>query len=322
MRAVTDFEDEDSMMQETNMLSIEESQVDLLESDILMVNAHQSEVSDLSYPNKLFIHLVLQEKTIRFQVDTGASCDILRVEELRDRTMLQPTRQRLRLYDGTVVAPVGQIRLEVTNPKTKQRYNCEFIVVSGAAVSLVGAKTSLAMGLLKIEYQNIANTDAIESEQVVSTREDVVTRYHDVFSEEVGHLEGDLHLELDPQVTPVQLPVRKIPLALQEHLQVELQELEERGSIARVDVPTDWVSGMVVERNKNGKLRVCLDPRPLNKALKKAHYLMPAVDDILPALANARVFRVCDLPNGFWHISLDEESSYLTTFATLLGRYC
>ena len=239
VRAVTDFEDEDSMMQETNMLSIEESQVDLLESDILMVSAHQSEVSDLSYPNKLFIHLVLQEKTIRFQVDTGASCDILRVEELRDRTMLQPTRQRLRLYDGTVVAPVGQIRLEVTNPKTKQRYNCEFIVVSGAAVSLIGAKTSLAMGLLKIEYQNIANTDAIESEQAVSTREDVVTRYHDVFSEELGHLGGDLHLELDPQVTPVQLPVRKIPLALQEHLQVELQELEERGIIVRVDVPTD-----------------------------------------------------------------------------------
>ena len=177
------------------------------------------------------------------------------------------------------------------------------------------------MGLLKIEYQNIANTDAIESEQVVSTREDVVTRYHDVFSEEVGHLEGDLHLELDPQVTPVQLPVTKIPLALQEHLQVELQELEERGIIARVDVPADWMSGMVVERKKNDKLRVCLDPRPLNKALKRAHYLMPAVDDVLPALANARVFSVCDLQNGFWHISLDEESNYLTTFATPFRRY-
>ena len=48
---------------------------------------------------------------------------------------------------------------------------------------------------------------------------------------------------------------------------------------------------------------------------------MPAVDDVLPALANARVFSVCDLRNGFWHISLDEESSYLTTFATPFGRY-
>ena len=92
-------------------------------------------------------------------------------------------------------------------------------------------------------------------------------------------------------------------------------------SPARVDVPTDWVSGMVVERKKNGKLRVCLDPRPLNKALKRAHYPMPVVDDLLPALANAQVFSVCDLRSGFWHISLDEESSYLTTFATPFGRY-
>ena len=107
------------------------------------------------------------------------------------------------------MAPAGQIRLEVTNPKTMQRYNCEFIVVSGAAVSLIGAKTSLAMGLLKIEYKNIANADASVNEKPVLTRDAVMERYRDVFSEEVGHLEGGLHLELDPQIAPVQLPVRK-----------------------------------------------------------------------------------------------------------------
>ena len=79
---------------------------------------------------------------------------------------------------------------------------------------------------------------------------------------------------------------------------------------------------MVIERKKNGKLRVCLDPRPLNKALKRAHYPMPVVDDLLAALANARVFSVCDLRSGFWHILLGrEESSYLSTFATPFGRY-
>ena len=78
---------------------------------------------------------------------------------------------------------------------------------------------------------------------------------------------------------------------------------------------------MVVEQKNNGKLRVCLDPRPLNKALKRAHYPMPVIDDLLPSLAKARVFSVCDLRSGFWHISLDEESSFLTTFATPFGRY-
>ena len=98
------------------------------------------------------------------------------------RCCSRQSRSRLRLYDGTVVAPAGQIRLEVTNPKTMQRYNCEFIVVSGAAVSLIGAKTSLAMGLLKVEYQNIANADASVNEKPVLTRDAVMERYRDVSS--------------------------------------------------------------------------------------------------------------------------------------------
>ena len=113
----------------------------------------------------------------------------------------------------------------------------------------------------------------------------------------------------------------KVPLAMQDLLQAELQDTEDRGIIASIDVPTDGVSSMVVEQKKNGKLRVCLDPRPLNKALKRAHYPMPVIDDLLPSLAKARVFSVCDLRSGFWHISLDEESSFLTTFATPFGRY-
>ena len=45
------------------------------------------------------------------------------------------------------------------------------------------------------------------------------------------------------------------------------------------------------------------------------------MEDVLPRLSNARIFTVCDIKNGFWHIELDEASSLLTTFATPLGRY-
>ena len=72
------------------------------------------------------------------------------------------------------------------------------------------------------------------------TRDTVMERSRDVFSEEVGHLEGDLHLELDLQIAPVQLPVRRFPLALQEHLQVELQGLEEKDVIDIIS--PEWMS--------------------------------------------------------------------------------
>ena len=58
--------------------------------------------------------------------------------------------------------------------------------------------------------------------------------------------------------------------------------MESLGVLERVTAATDWISSVVVETKKDGSLRVCIDPRPLNKALKRCHYSMPVVDDILP----------------------------------------
>ena len=88
-----------------------------------------------------------------------------------------------------------------------------------------------------------------------------------------------------------------------------------------VEKPTEWVSQFVVCRKKSGKLRVCIDPKPLNKALKREHYHLQVLDDVLPCLNKAKEFTKLDLASAFWHIQLDEESSFLTTFNTPFGRY-
>ena len=69
-----------------------------------------------------------------------------------------------------------------------------------------------------------------------------------------------------------------------------------------------------------GKIRICIDPKDLNKALKRNHYPM-IIEDIMPTLAKAKVFSVLDAKDGFHQVKLDEESSYLTTFWTPFGRY-
>ena len=63
-----------------------------------------------------------------------------------------------------------------------------------------------------------------------------------------------------------------------------------------------------------------------SKAIKcsfeRSHYQIPTLEDILPQLANAKVFSVAYVRNGYWHVPLDRKSQKLTTFGTPFGRYC
>lgn len=76
-----------------------------------------------------------------------------------------------------------------------------------------------------------------------------------------------------------------------------------------------------VKKTKTGKLRVCLDPRPLNKAILRPHYPLPTLEDMTSKLAGAKYFSILDARSGYWAIELSEESSLLTTFNTIFGRY-
>jgi len=82
---------------------------------------------------------------------------------------------------------------------------------------------------------------------------------------------------------------------------------------------TNWL-GEVVEK-PNGTLRVCLDPRNLNKAIKRHHHKLPTTEEILSQMAGAKFFSKLNASNAFWQKQLDEESSKLLTFNTPSGRY-
>ena len=72
---------------------------------------------------------------------------------------------------------------------------------------------------------------------------------------------------------------------------------------------------------KPSKIRICLDPKDLNQAVQRPKFQMPTLEELLPELSKARIFSSFDAKDGFYQISLDEESSKLTTFWTPLGRY-
>ena len=148
---------------------------------------------------------------------------------------------------------------------------------------------------------------------------DLLEEFKDVF-EGLGDLPGEYHIATDDTVRPVVHPPCRVPVALREQIKSKLDEMVDSDVIAPVNEPTEWVSSMLVVAKPN-KLRICLDPRDLNKAIRREHYQMPTVEEVVTRLTQAKKFTVVDAKDGFWQKRLDTGSSYKTTFNTPFGRY-
>ena len=93
------------------------------------------------------------------------------------------------------------------------------------------------------------------------------------------------------------------------------------GVIEKSSESTPWCAGMVVVPKRDGKIRICVDLKPLNESVLREIHPLPRVDDTLAQLSGAKLFSKLDANSGFWQISLAKSSQQLTTFITPLGRY-
>ena len=97
--------------------------------------------------------------------------------------------------------------------------------------------------------------------------------------------------------------------------------MEKLGVVEHVHEPTDWVNSMVTIVKPNGKLRICIDPRDLNRAtcIRREHYPMKTIEEVTARIPNAKVFSVLDVSSGFWQVRLNDNSAKLCTFNTPFG---
>ena len=202
-------------------------------------------------------------------------------------------------------------------------YKLGFQVVTTkvAQKPLLSTNTCQKLNLLTVNTED-ANEVVHMAKEVVGglKKEQILEDYSDVFTA-LGQFPGEHHIEIDPTVRAVQHQPRHVPVALKVELKEKIDSMVKQQILGKVEEPTPWISSMVAVKRPN-KLRICLDPFDLNKAVKRPKYQMPTIEEVLPNLDKAKVFSVLDAKDGFCHVKLDDESSRLTTFWTPFGRYC
>lgn len=66
--------------------------------------------------------------------------------------------------------------------------------------------------------------------------------------------------------------------------------MEKRGVVRKVEEPTDLVNSIAIVKKHSGSLLICLDPRYLNKAIKRENFQLTTIEDITTSRANAKWF--------------------------------
>ena len=262
--------------------------------------------------------LMVNGTKVDFQLDTGAKCNVLNrktFNSLGITTVLPQPAYRLKSYSGHAIEADGVIWLTVSHDGND--YLTEFYIVNLDAPNVIGAKSCKFMNLVHCVRSIEANKDfsVVKNLSTIFPGND----YADLF-EGLGCLPGTHSIKLDPKVTPVVHPPRKIPISLMDKVRAELNRMEEMGVIVKQTEPTQWVNSMVVV-NKGQKIRICIDPKDLNGAVLREHFPLKTIDDVISNMPNAKVFSKLDAVSGFWQIQLDDESSKLCTFNTPFGRY-
>ena len=232
-------------------------------------------------------------------------------------------------YGGTSIPILGRVRLRVWRGDFRCFLDCN-LVDSKRVRPILGRKACLGMKIIKyldndqLNHSQTSDGDVYAHDasiEPVLSADQLVKKFHSVFSDVVGKLPGEYHMTLDETVKPVQHPPGRVPVAIRERLRETLEDLERREIVVRVTTPTSWISSMVVVPKPNGTLRICLDPKDL---------IVLSNERIIPCLPSKKlrlgsmepiVFTVLDVACGFWHVALDERSSFLTTFNTPFGRY-
>ena len=253
--------------------------------------------------------LKINETLITFLIDTGSRVNMLSYKDygrLRQKPEIRSTRLRFKAYNNNPIPVIGACTVKVL--RKGREYDLDMIVAK-EGISIIGAEDSEKVGLVARVYQTITNV-----------KEQVAAKYPELFTG-VGCLPVKHKIQLEENATPVIRPARRCPAHIKDELKKELERLEEQGIITKVQEPTDWVNQMVWERKKSGSLRICIDPRDLNKAVKREHYQLPTREEIETEMTGAKYFSKLDAANGFFQIELEEESAKLCTFSTPFGRF-
>ena len=272
-------------------------------------------VTDAKPDNK--VNVTVGGSKFKIAVDTGATINVIDYGTFEQMKDIKLTRTNMKAYAYSKTSPVEFIGKFEAVIETKKRMSVAtfFVVKAKHCGNLLSLNTAQELGLVSLHLNKLTSKDA--------ALDHILQKHSTVFTGS-GKLHGtQIKLDIDKTKVPKAQPQRRIPYHLREKVKTAIHELEKQDIIERVpdNEATPWVSPIVAVPKKDGQVRICVDMRLPNEAIRRVRHPIPTVNDISLSLNGAQYFSKLDLSQAYHQLELEEQSRYITTFSTHLGLY-
>ncbi len=256
---------------------------------------------------------------VMYMIDSGSSVNIINTKTYRQlgKPPLEKAAMKILAYGSQKPLEVWG-RFHTTLETNRGTAEANVMVVNTDSDNLLSYQTAKVLHLLEVHTDTV-NALKTQPSSAMMESDRLIHEFPQMF-EGVGKLKGyQAKVHIDDSVPPVAQPHRRIPFHLRERLAAEIQRLEDLDIIEKVEGPTPWVSPAVVVEKKSGDIRICVDMKQANKAVKRQRHPGPTVDDLITDLNGATVFSKIDMREGYHQIELEPGSRDITTFSTHVG---
>ncbi|XP_058816871.1 uncharacterized protein K02A2.6-like [Topomyia yanbarensis] len=263
------------------------------------------------------LHMKIGGVEVALLIDSGSPANIINAQtfEFIKNNKAHILNERIPDRDDMRLKPFASdeniafshvFEAEIMIPGADSGIWSHILVAPLGQTNLLSKSTAFALGVLKIGY----NINQISQENPV-----------DNLSEFPKVPNVTLKIQVDGNVQPIAQAARRFPIAMEADVETEIQELLQKNIIERAEGPLTWVSPLVPIRKSNGRLRMCVDMRAVNRAVRRENYPIPNIDAAIASVRKVSKLSKIDLETAYYHFELDRESRNVTTFVARSGVY-
>ncbi|KAL4007883.1 hypothetical protein ACER0C_001735 [Sarotherodon galilaeus] len=260
----------------------------VLSTQTILVDSPDDPANESRFPNGLLVRPELQTST---GVTAKRITVLVRNMSAREITLTRGTPIAHLFPVDVVSSPPGKEESEVKSPG-----------------KLSSSSFNFGDSPVPKEWKERLVTKMMERSEVFSLHEF-----------DVGCSKSTQHTIQTTEDKPFRERSRRLPPADVEALRQHLSQLKNAGVVTESRSP--YASPIVVVRKKNGKIRMCVDFRTLNRRTVPDQYTVPRIEDALACLSGSKWFSVLDLRSGYYQVPMADSDKDKTAFICPAGFF-